>query len=260
VYALSLLRGHRDRYHRLGFLVPFTVAAIAMPLQIVVGDVTAREVFRHEPAKFAAIEALPRTRTHVPETVGGIVLDGKLQYGIRIPSGASLLAGYRASTRIGGLEAVPAPLRPASRLVDVVHLAFDAMVGSAFLLLGLASWFALVWWRRRELPASHWFLRFASVAGLVSAVSLEAGWIVTEVGRQPWTVVGLLLTRDAVTTTGDLWPFFAATVVIYLAVASAALLVLRAMHRAWQGGDGIMDVPYGPDQPLEASVPEIATR
>jgi cytochrome d ubiquinol oxidase subunit I len=245
VYAAGMLKGRRDRYHRLGFLVPFTVAAAVMPVQIFVGDLMAREVFHNEPAKFAAIEILPTTKSHVPETLGGILIGGKVRYGIRLPSGASLLAGYRPGTRISGLDAVPPAVRPQPRLVSTVHLCFDVMVATAFLLLGLSAWFAVGWWRRRDLPASRWFLRCAASSGVVSIVTLETGWVVTEVGRQPWTVHGLLLTRDAVTTSGNLWPIFGATVVIYAAVGGATVVVLRSMRRRWSEGDDV-HVPYGP--------------
>jgi cytochrome d ubiquinol oxidase subunit I len=248
VYAAGMLKGRRDRYHRVGFLIAFTTAAVVMPLQIFVGDVAAREVFKHEPAKFAAIEVLPHTSTHVPETLGGLLVNGKVRYGVGIPDGASLLSGLSTSTRIQGLDAVPADVRPAPRLVNTVHLAFDVMVGAGFALLALSAWFALAWWRRRDLPRSCWFLRAATVAGLVSIVSLECGWIVTEVGRQPWTVRGLLLTRDAVTTSGNVWAFFAGALVIYAGVGVAAVMVLRGMHRRWAAADGdTVDVPYGPD-------------
>jgi cytochrome d ubiquinol oxidase subunit I len=249
VYAAGMLKGRRDRYHRTGFLVAFTTAAVAMPLQILVGDVAAREVFAHEPAKFAAIEMLPETTARAPETLGGVLIDGQIRYGLSIPDGASLLAGYRPDTRIAGLDAIPAAVRPPDELVSIVHLAFDVMVGTGFALLALAAWFAWSWWRRRELPRSRWFLRAAAVAGIVSIVSLESGWVVTEVGRQPWTVVGLLLTRDAVTTSGNVWFFFGGAVLIYLGVGAGALLVLRSMRRRWAvAGADRVDVPYGPEE------------
>jgi cytochrome bd ubiquinol oxidase subunit I len=222
---------------------------VLMPVQILVGDLMAREVFQHEPAKFAAIEALPATATHVPETIGGVLVDGKVRYGIRIPNGASLLAGLDPATRIAGLDAVPPAVRPGDRLVNTVHLAFDVMVGTSFFLLGLAAWFGWTWWRRHELPASRWFLRGAVAAGGVSVVTLEAGWVVTEVGRQPWTVHGLLLTRDAVTRSGNVWLFFAATLIIYAAVGIAAVAALRAMQRRWRAGGDDAGVPYGPPEP-----------
>ncbi|MEV6931776.1 cytochrome ubiquinol oxidase subunit I [Dactylosporangium sp. NPDC051485] len=253
VYAAAMLKGRRDRYHRLGFLIAFTTAAIVMPAQVVVGDVAAREVFQHEPAKFAAIEALPGTATHVPEVLGGVVIGGRVRYGVFIPNGASLLAGYRPGTEIRGLDAIPADVRPSDRLVTIVHLAFDVMVGAGFALLALAAWFGWAWWRRRDLPRSRWFLRAAALAGVVSVVALESGWVVTEVGRQPWTVVGLLLTRDAVTTGGNMWAFFAGTLVLYAAVGAGAVLVLRSMRRRWAApGPKAVEVPYGPAEPGEA--------
>ncbi len=258
VYAAGMLRGRRDRYHRLGFLLPFTVAAVVIAPQVFVGDVAAREVFKKEPAKFAAIEMLSRTDDHVPETLGGVLAsDGRVRYGLSIPSGASLLAGFSRSTRIRGLDAVPAEVRPRARLATIVHLSFDLMVGTAFLLLGLSLWFALGWWRRRDLPRSRWFLRCAALSGLVSLVSLEAGWVVTEVGRQPWTVVGLLLTRDAVATSGNLWLFFTGTLVIYVTIGAGAVVVLRMMHRRWMARpDDEVEVPYGPERPVERTAPE----
>jgi cytochrome d ubiquinol oxidase subunit I len=126
------------------------------------------------------------------------------------------------------------------------------MVFTSFLLLGLAAWFAWAWWRRRDLPRSRWFLRCATVSGVVSVICLESGWIVTEVGRQPWTVVGLLLTRDAVTTRGNLWLFFAGVLALYLAMGAGTIFVLRAMTQRWRRiGDEEVGVPYGPEPPLE---------
>jgi cytochrome d ubiquinol oxidase subunit I len=249
VYAVALLKGRRDRYHRLGLLIPLTVAAVATPVQIVVGDIATRQVFHLEPAKFAAIELLPHTGSHVPETLGGVLVDGTVRYGVRIPDAASLLAGFHPATEIKGLDAVPASVRPDAALVSLVHLSFDVMVGASFVLLALSVWFTLAWWRRRELPWSRWFLRGVAVSGVVAVVALEAGWIVTEVGRQPWTVVSLLLTRDAVRTSGNLWPLLGATVVLYAAVGCGAVLVLREMRRRWHADTGTVDVPYGPGEP-----------
>ncbi len=246
VYAVGMLRGRRDRYHRIGLLIPLTVGAVAIPLQIAMGDVIARYVFNAEPAKFAAIEALPRTRTHAPETLGGVLVGQKVHFGIPIPSGASLLSGFSPSTKVHGLDAIAAPVRPPDNLVNVVHLSFDVMVGTGFALLGLALWFVWLWWRSRAEEPNRWFLRAVAVSGLVSIVSLECGWIVTEVGRQPWTVVGLLLTRDAVQTSGNLWPFFGGAVVIYGGVTVGAVYALRGLRRRWAQGEST-SVPYGPD-------------
>ncbi|MFJ1912899.1 cytochrome ubiquinol oxidase subunit I [Streptomyces sp. NPDC088147] len=257
VYAVGLLKGRRDAYHRLGFLIGFTVAAVAIPVQIFVGDIVARQVFHSEPAKFAAIELLPTTGNHVPETLAGVLIDGEVRYGLPVPDMASLLAGFSPSTEIRGLDAIPPAVRPEDTAVSIVHLAFDVMVGTAFALLALALWFAWLWWRRREVPANRLFLWCVAVSGVVAVLCLESGWVVTEVGRQPWTVRGLLLTKDAVATQGNLWPFFAAALAIYLAVGTGAVLVLRSLTRRWRDeGDDAVDVPYGPERPLTGTHPK----
>jgi cytochrome d ubiquinol oxidase subunit I len=245
VYAMGMLRGRRDAYHRLGLLIPLTVAVIATPVQIFVGDLAAREVYAHEPAKFATIEGVSHTSTHVPEVIAGIYVGGELRYGIPIPDGASLLSGYSPDTEVRGLDAIPPGVRPPARLVTIVHLSFDTMVGVGFALLALSAWYAWVWWRRRDIPRSRWFLRATTVSGVLAVVALEAGWVTTEVGRQPWTVVGYLLTRDAVTTEGNMWLFFGGTVVLYAAVGTATVYVLRLMRRRWRADDET-SVPYGP--------------
>jgi len=122
-------------------------------------------------------------------------------------------------------------------------------VGIGFALLALSVWFAVVWWRRRAVPEGTWLLRAVAISGAAALVALECGWVVTEVGRQPWTVVGLLLTRDAVNTTGNLWLFFAATLALYIAVGAGTFAVLGMMRNRWGRGTAAeADVPYGPSR------------
>lgn len=245
VYAFAMLRGRRDRYHRLGFLLSFTVAAVVMPFQIVVGDLAAREVFKQQPVKFAAQELVLETQRNAPEVIGGILVDGEVKYGIEIPGLASFLADYSTDTKIVGLESVKPRNRPP---VTIVHLAFQTMVGIATALLALSVWFGIVWWRRRDLPKSRWFLRGATAAGVLSVIAMEAGWVVTEVGRQPWVVQGYLRTEDAVTRADGVWLSLAVVTVLYTAVGTATLLVLRGMARRWREADAEdPPVPYGPD-------------
>ncbi|MBK5288502.1 MAG: cytochrome ubiquinol oxidase subunit I [Acidimicrobiia bacterium] len=248
VYAVAMLRGRRDRYHRLGFLIAFTVAAISAPVQMVVGDFVAHSVYQDDPVKFAAIELVDQTGRNVPEVIGGYLDDrGRLHGGIKIPGVASLLSGYSTSTKIAGLRSVPADERPTYAQVNTVHLAWDLMVGIGSALAALAAWFGFVWWRKRDLPKTRWFLRAAAAAGAASVVALEAGWVVTEVGRQPWIVRDFMRVEDAATTDQGVWITFLIIVAVYTAVAAATILVVRSMTRRWRAGEAPEGPgPYGP--------------
>lgn len=229
VYAVALLRGRRDRYHRLGFLVPFTIAALVTPVQIGVGDWAAHFVADNQPVKLAAMEGVFDTARGVPLHVGGIAVEGEMRYALEIPRGLSLLAHFDPDARIMGLNEVPARDRPP---VNITHLAFQIMVGCGFALLALSAWLGLVWRRRKRLPGSRWFLRAAALSGPAAVLALEAGWVVTEVGRQPWIVYGVMRTSEAVNPApGVVWGFVLVSVV-YLLLTVATVYVLRRLARA----------------------------
>jgi cytochrome d ubiquinol oxidase subunit I len=228
VYAVGLLKGRRDRHHRLGFLVPFTVAAALAPVQVLVGDWAARSVADFQPIKLAAIEGLAVTTAGAPLSLGGIYLDGELRYALRIPDALSLLAHWNPDAVVLGLNEAPPELLPP---VNPVHLSFQLMVAIGFALAALGGWLALVWWRRRDLPRSRWFLRAAVLAGPAAAVALESGWVVTEVGRQPWIVYGVLLTRDAVNPHPGLWVGLLTVLAVYALLTLATVYVLRRLAR-----------------------------
>jgi len=228
VYAVALLRGHRDRYHRLGFLIPFTMAAIITPFQIGVGDWAARFVASNQPVKLAAMEGAFPTERGAPLHLGGIAVDGELRYAVEIPHALSLLAHWDPDAEILGLNDVPPADRPP---VNVVRPAFQLMVGIGFGLLALASWFAVGWRKRRDVPRSRWFLRGAAAAGVASVIALEAGWVTTEVGRQPWIVYGVLRTADAVNPAPGLRIGLAAVLVVYTVLTISTVYVLRRLAR-----------------------------
>jgi cytochrome bd ubiquinol oxidase subunit I len=238
VYAVGMLRGRRDRYHRLGFLIPFTIAAIATPVQMLVGDQVMRQVIDDQPVKFAAIELVPETARDVPEVLFGRLEDGEVVGGIEIPGLASFLSGFSTDTEIKGLNIVPEEDRPPA---TIVHWAFDIMVLAATALMGLVVWFAFVWWRRRDVPRSRWFLRAAAVAGILAMAAMEAGWVTTEVGRQPWIVYGHLRTADAVSAAPGLRLGLYALLVVYTILTAATIYVLRLMARA--------PLPVAPQEP-----------
>ena len=229
VYAAAWLRGRRDRYHRLGFLVPFTLAVVITPVQIGVGDWAARFLAQRQPVKFASLEGLRETAAGAPLTVGGVYLDGRVRFGVRVPKGLSILAHHDPDAVVHGLDEVPPADRPP---VGVVRNAFQTMVALGFGLLGLGAWFAVAWWRRREPPASVWFYRAAVAAGFAAPLALEAGWVVTEVGRQPWIVWRVMRVSEAVTTAPHIRVGLYFLVVVYALLTWGTVFVLRRLATA----------------------------
>lgn len=257
VYAVAMLRGRAARYHRIALLIPFTVAAVCTPAQIVVGDWAARSVANDQPVKFAAIELVPTTSNNVPETLLGYIgADGTVHGGLRVPALASLLTGFSVDTRIQGLEAFPVDDRPAIAEVNFVHIAWDVMVGLGMALLALSGWFAVSWVRRRRPPASRLFLAGVAASGVAAVIAMEAGWMVTEVGRQPWIVNNVMRVADSATSVSGVGIVFAVVAVVYVAVAVATVLVLRGMMQRWRREDvESVAVPYGPSDGAERSAP-----
>jgi cytochrome d ubiquinol oxidase subunit I len=252
VYAVGLLRGRRDRYHRLGFLIPFTVACIATPVQMLVGDTLARWVFKNEPQKFAAIELVPQTKSDVPEVLLGHLNSSgtKVEGGIKLPGLASWLSDPSTgkNTVVQGRNAFPTDTEPTISEANAVHLAWDLMVGIATALFLLAVWYALSWIFRRRMPQSKLFLWIAAGAGIASVIALEAGWVVTEVGRQPWIVHNYMKVDQAATTNGGVWITFLVICALYAVVGTTLILVMRRMSRRWREQRELdeSDVPYGP--------------
>jgi cytochrome bd ubiquinol oxidase subunit I len=245
VYAVGMLRGRRDRHHRLGLLIPLTMAVILTPIQFMVGDTAARAIAKDQPVKFAAMECVQETHTHVTEYLGGRCTSDGVKGGIGIPGLDSWLVGFSTDTKVIGLDSVPPDDRPPAN--TLLHWAFDAMVGicSALILLGL--WLGISWWRKRDIPKTPWFLRATAVSGVAAIVALECGWIVTEVGRQPWIVYEVMRTEDAVTQADGVWVSLGVVLLVYTALGIATVIVLRAMSRRWREAQvDDVDVPYGP--------------
>jgi cytochrome d ubiquinol oxidase subunit I len=229
VYAVAMLRGRTDRYHRLGLLIPLTFGVIMTPIQIVVGDWAARYVGSDQPLKLAAMEGLNASGRHVPESIGGYYAGGQLHWALKIPDGLSLLVHLSPNGYVTGLQSAPPDNRPG--LITLIHLSFDTMVGIGFALLLLGAWLALAWWRTRTIPPSIWFLRATAVSGIAAVVAMEAGWIVTEVGRQPWIVYGVLRVANAVNPAPGLSWGLVAVVTVYALLTVVTVYVLRRLAR-----------------------------
>jgi cytochrome bd ubiquinol oxidase subunit I len=236
-YAVGRLRGRWGRYERTALAIPLTVAALAAPVQVLVGDWAARDVADHQPTKLAALEGLGRTTRGAPEHLLGWYRDGEVEYGVRIPKLLSLLAFHDPNATVQGLDEVPANDRPP---VNVVRVAFQTMVGIGTLLALLGIVYLVVRVRRRRLPESPWFYRALALAGPLSLVALVSGWVTTEVGRQPWVVYRVMRTSEAVTGAEGIPVGYATLALVYLGVGLAVAWILRRLASA------PLDLPAAP--------------
>ena len=255
VYAVAWLRGRRDHYQRLAFAVPFTVAAALTPVQLVVGDLSARALVQDQPAKFAAMEITWTTRDHNPEFVGGLLdSSGAIHLGVELPSLDSILVGYSPNAVIRGMTSFAPAARPNIVESNITHLAFDLMVGLGTVGAALSAWYLWVLARRRRLPDSVLFYRLAALAGIGSYLAVESGWVTTEVGRQPWIVYGVMRVSDAVTDApaAFVWTMLSVLVVVYALIAYFFITLLVKLAARWRREDATeapereFRVPYGP--------------
>jgi cytochrome d ubiquinol oxidase subunit I len=228
-YAVARLRGRWGRYERTALVVPLTIAALASPVQLLVGDWAAREVAESQPVKLAALEGLGRTQKGAPIHVLGWYRDGEVKFGVGVPKMLSVLAFHDPNARVQGLDAVPPADRPP---VNVTRIAFQTMVGIGTLLAVLGAIVLFLRVRRRALPEWRWFYFALAAAGPLSVVALISGWIVTEVGRQPWVVYRVMPTSQAVTNAGGIPVGYATLWIVYLAVGAGVVWILRRLARA----------------------------
>lgn len=243
VYAVGMLRGRRDAHHRLGFIVPFVFATLAALVQPVVGHLLGGDLGDRQPAKLAAFELAETTESPSPLRIGGIYVDGEVHGAIDIPYLGSLLAQNSFTEPVQGLDTIPPENHPP---INITHWAFQTMVGIGTLLALAVLLFWLARWRGHDLLERRWFLRFCALAGPLAVLAVEAGWVATEVGRQPWVVYDVLRTEDAATDRSGLWWLLGGTVVLYAAMTVAAVLVLRSMARRWRAGEADLPSPYAP--------------
>lgn len=227
-YAVSLLRGNDTLYVRRAFATAMVLCVTVTPLQMAAGDFSAKMVARTQPLKLAAMEAHYETETHAPLRIGGIPNDEteETKYSIAIPGMLSWISYGDTAAEVKGLKEWPREDRPPT---PVVHFAFQAMVGIGTGCMLIVVWASIAWLRTRQLPTSRWFLWSVAASGPGSVIALEAGWIVTEVGRQPWIVQGYMRTSEAVTDAPGIWFVFFATLAIYVLLGLSAVIVLRLL-------------------------------
>jgi cytochrome bd ubiquinol oxidase subunit I len=226
VCSFAWLRGDRRAEVLAGLRIAMIVGAISIPIQMVVGDMIARFDAEHEPTKFAAMEVVMHTMRGAPLTVGGIPTSDGLKDAIEIPKLLSILVAFDPNAEVRGLDAVALADRPP---VATTHLSFDAMVASGTFLLLVALAWVVATLRRRALSRA---LAISIVlSGPAALVALQAGWFVTEFGRQPWIAVGLQRTTDAVTPAANLEFAFYGFTLIYVVLGATCAWLLRRIDR-----------------------------
>jgi len=230
VYAYAWMKGRRDKYHRTALVVTLAFASLVAPVQVIVGDWAGREVAQRQPVKLAAMEGLQETTKGAPFTLGGFYDEGRgeVRFGIEVPRLLSLLAKHDPNATIQGLDSVPPDDRPP---VNIVRYSFQTMAGIGTFLALLGVVFIWTWYRKRRLPKSPWFFRAVMAAGPLAFVALIAGWITTEVGRQPWIVYQVMRTEEAVTQADGLGVGYVVLVLVYLGVGAAVVWLLRRLAR-----------------------------
>ena len=228
-YAVGKLRGRWGRYERIALAVPLAAATLASVAQVFVGDWNGRDVAASQPTKLAAFEGLGHTTKGAPVHLLGWYSNGRVEYGIPIPRLLSLLAFHSSSATVQGLDAVAPADRPP---VNVVRYSFQTMVGIGTMLALLSVVYLAVRLRRRRLPESAWFYRALAAAAPLSVVALIAGWVTTEVGRQPWVVYRVMRTSAAVTGASGIPVGYATLAAVYLALAAGVAWVLLRLYRA----------------------------
>jgi cytochrome bd ubiquinol oxidase subunit I len=234
-YAVARLRGRWSRYERTALTIPLTIASLAAPVQVLVGDWIARDVATAQPIKLAALEGLYKTTRGAPEHILGWYTNGQIKLGIPIPHLLSLLAHHSWNATVRGLATVAPAQRPP---INVVRLSFQTMVGIGTLLALLGIVYLVARLRRHSLPGGRWFYGAVALAGPLATIALIAGWVTTEVGRQPWVVYRVMPTADAVTGASGIPIGYGTLVVTYLAVAGGVVWILRRLAGMPLGGEG----------------------
>ncbi|MES2691932.1 MAG: cytochrome ubiquinol oxidase subunit I [Verrucomicrobiota bacterium] len=226
IHAFFLLRNRQSEFHRAAFLIGALLGCVSIPLQVLSGDLAARRVAKLQPAKLAAMEAHYHTRKNAPLVIGGIP-DSDTQttrYGLEIPGALSILVGHSTDAEVIGLDRFPRDEWPNVRLV---HWSFDLMVACGIAMLALAGWFGFAYWRCRTLPDGTKLLRAFVLATPLGFIAIEAGWMVTELGRQPWIVYGIMRTKDAVTNMPHLAVPFYTICAVYLLLTVVVIALMK---------------------------------
>ena len=224
VHAIMILQKKNVLFHSKAFKIAAIFASVAAILQPISGDFSAKDVAKRQPAKLAAMEAHFQTQENAPLIIGGIpdMEKQEVNYAIELPGMLSFLAHGNFQSEVKGLDSIPKEEHPP---VPVVHYAFQIMVGCGIIMMVISITFFIALLKRRWFY-SAWLPRLFVIGLPLGFLAVEAGWTVTEVGRQPWIIQGIMRTADAVTPMpGIAWSFYLfALVYLFLSVAVVFLL------------------------------------
>ncbi|MBW8683391.1 cytochrome ubiquinol oxidase subunit I [Chitinophaga rhizophila] len=227
IHALMILKKKNVRFHTQSFRIAAVFACVAALLQPLSGDISAKDVAKRQPAKLAAMEAHFHTEAAAPLILGGIPdTDAKeVKYAVKLPGMLSFMVHSNFQTPVNGLDKIPEQDQPP---IAITHYAFQVMVGLGMLMLLISFFYFIAIWKKREWMQQKWFLRAFVLATPMGFIAVEAGWTVTEVGRQPWIINGIMRTADAVTP----MPGIAYSFYIFTAVyISLSLIVTFLLYR-----------------------------
>lgn len=225
IHALMLLRGSNIEFHRKAFKIAAIFGCVAACLQPLSGDISAKDVAKRQPAKLAAMEAHFHTEKNAPLIIGGVpdTLTKKVNYAIKLPGVLSFMATGDFNKEVTGLDRIPKQDQPP---VAVTHYAFQVMVGLGMLMVGISILYFITIWRRKRWLDTRWLFKLFVLATPVGFIALEAGWTVTEVGRQPWIIHGVLRTADAVTPMPGIAYSFYLFTAVYISLSFIVTVLL----------------------------------
>jgi len=225
IHALMIYKKRNIEFHTKAFKIAIVFAAVAAILQPLSGDISAKSAGKRQPAKLAAMEALFHTQTYAPLVIGGIpdTAAKKVNYGIEIPGLLSFLEYDNFKQEVKGLDAIPAKDQPP---VAITHYAFQIMVGTGVVMMLAGILYFIALWKKRSWLSKGWFLKLFILSTPLGFIAVEAGWTVTEVGRQPWILQGIMRTSEAITPMPGIQYTFYLFSFVYFTLSMAVIFLL----------------------------------
>jgi len=225
IHALMIARKKNTQFHTKAFKIAIVFGAVAAILQPFSGDISAKNAAKKQPAKLAAMEAYFHTQPYSPLIIGGIpdTTNKKDNYGIEIPGLLSFLVYDNFKQEVKGLDTIPKQDQPP---ITVTHLAFELMIAIGMTMMAIGILYFVALWKKKSWLSKKWFLDLFIISTPFGFIALEAGWTVTEVGRQPWIIQGVMRTSEAVTPMPGIHYSFYLFTAIYFTLSIAVIFLL----------------------------------